>query len=58
MTREEQVETIKTMVGNAGPVDERELDRLLMPFILDMSYDRAAICQARKELLGVVRVDH
>ncbi|MDD5589068.1 MAG: hypothetical protein PHP92_03390 [Candidatus Nanoarchaeia archaeon] len=48
----EQVESIFTMVSNTD-CKMSELDKFLMPFILDMDYHRGAICEARKKLLEI-----
>lgn len=46
----EQVEQIVLALGNQGFTEEK-LDGFLMMFILNHSYSRAAICEARKKIL-------
>lgn len=55
MTYEEQVETITTVLSNAQLKNADEVDRMLMFYILDMSYDRGAICEARKKVVAQIR---
>jgi hypothetical protein len=49
MTYQQQVETIRKQAQAAG-ITAAELPRFLLLFIMDLSYDRAAICEAEKEL--------
>ena len=44
-----QVETIKKFLQETKDIKESEIQQILMMFILDTSYSRAAICQAEKE---------
>jgi len=55
MDYKEQVETIMTVIGNCSPKDDNDLDSLLMGYITDMSYQRSAICEARKRLLKDIK---
>lgn len=43
-----QIKTIKTVLKNSVEKEE-DIPKVLMMFIVDMSFERAAICQAEKE---------
>ncbi len=53
MTYAEQVETIFTVISTTDCI-LGELPAFLVPYILDQSYSRAAICEAEKRLKNLL----